>query len=183
MSCYSETEFRYRNEKGIRGIEIPYGDGRMVMNILIPEDTKQNTIDELYKELTPEEIGAYLSKMDTVEKTEIGRLQLPKFEMEYGLEVLNDALQVLGMEKAFQEGSADFEQIGNNLFVSTVSHKAKIKVEEWGTEASAATGIEMETTGAMLEEPINFIVNVPFIFFIRDTKTGTILFMGEMNQL
>jgi len=183
MMVMNDTEFRYYSKNGIQGIEIPYGDERMVMNILIPEDTNSKTIDELYNELTVEEIESLLAQMDTLEKTEIGTLELPKFEMDYGIKVLNETLQELGMNKAFQAGEADFEQIGKDLFVSAVTHKAKIRVEEWGTEASAATGIEMETTSAMPEEKINFIVNVPFIFFIRDTQTDTILFMGEMNQL
>jgi serine protease inhibitor len=97
---------------------------------------------------------------------------------------MNDSLKELGMKKAFESGSADFGQISEeDLFISAVTHKAKIQVEEWGTKASAATGIEMETTSALLEEPLRFIVNVPFLFFIRDTQSDTILFMGEINQL
>lgn len=183
MMFMEDTEFRYLSENGIKGIEIPYGDGRIVMNILIPEETESKTIDELYNELTIEEKESLLIKIDTLGKTEIGTLELPKFEMEYGIKILNEALKELGMVKAFQAGEADFKQIGEDLFVSAVSHKAKIRVEEWGTEASAATGIEMETTSAMPEEKINFIVNVPFVFFIRDTKTEAILFIGEMNQV
>jgi serpin B len=179
MGMYGK-EYRYLSENGIRGIEIPYGDGRLVMNILIPEDPENIFIDELYDGLSAEEIEAFLEKLDTAGKTEISRLELPKFEIEYGLKNLNDALKDLGMKKAFEVGGADFKQIGESLYVSAVVHKAKIKVEEWGTEASAATGIEVNTEAALLD-PNNFIVDVPFIYFIRDTQTDTILFMGEMQ--
>ena len=73
--------------------------------------------------------------------------------------------------------------IQDNIFISTISHKAKIEVEEWGTKAAAATGIEVNTTSAQLDPPINFIVDVPFVFTIRDKVTGTILFIGEMNNM
>jgi serpin B len=180
MSMY-ETDYRYLSEKGIRGIEIPYGDGRLVMNIILPEDQENQSIDEVYDALPAGEMEAFLKKLDTVGKSEIGWLELPKFELEYGLKNLNEALKNLGMEKAFLEGGADFELIGKDLYVSAVVHKAKIKVEEWGTEASAATGIEVKCTAAE-PEPLNFIVDVPFICFIRDTQTDTILFMGEIRN-
>jgi serpin B len=183
MMFLFNTQYRYLSENGIQCIELPYGDGRIVMNVLIPEESGSKTIDELYRSLSEEEIMAILEKTDSLGKTEIRKLELPKFEMEYGLTVLNDALKELGMKKAFEPGKADFEQIGKNLYVGTVSHKAKIKVEEWGTEAAAATGIEVECTSAVQEDYIDFIVNKPFIFFIRDTKTDTILFMGEINDL
>jgi serpin B len=101
--------------------------------------------------------------------------------MEYGLVSLNEALQNLGMKSAFGP-EADFSMIGDNLGINEVAHKAKIQVEEWGTKAAAATGIEVYTTAIRVSEPINFIVEKPFIFFIRDKKSGSILFMGEMDQ-
>lgn len=183
MMYMNKSGFRYLNENGIKGIELPYGDGRIVMNVLIPEEHKSETIDELFDAFSEQELTDYLDKLDTTEKIEIGTLQLPKFELEYGFKVINDVLKELGMEEAFQGGNADFELIGKDLFVSAVSHKAKIRVEEWGTEAAAATGVEVNCTSAMPVETIDFIVNRPFIFLIRDTQTDTILFVGQINQL
>jgi serpin B len=183
MMYMSETEYRYYSDKGMRGVEIPYGEGRLVMDVLIPEDTQNTTIGEVYGALTEEEINQFLEQLDLSKTTELGTLAIPKFEMEYGMVNLNSALQELGMKHAFDEYLADFGLIGKELFVSQVVHKAKIQVEEWGSKAAAATGIEMETTSALLEEPLRFIVDVPFIFFIRDKQTDAILFMGEMNQI
>ncbi len=181
MMVKHAADYRYLSRNGIRGIEIPYGDGRMVMNILLPEDPENKTIDELYGTLTEEELEAFLEELDATEKTEINQLKLPKFEMEYGLKNLNDALKHLGMKKAFDAENEDFSKIGEDLYVSAVAHKAKIEVEEWGTKASAATGIEMKTT-AMPLDPVDFIADVPFIYFIRDTQTNTILFIGETQD-
>jgi serpin B len=94
---------------------------------------------------------------------------------------ISDALKALGINKAFDKYAADFDMVNLDLFVSDVLHKAKIKVDESGTEAAAATGIIMETCEAY-EEPqeiYTFIADNPFIYVIRDVDTGTILFMGS----
>ena len=183
MMFMNKEEYRYYSENGMRAIEIPYGNGSVVMNVLIPEDTENSSISEVYDALSTSVVNQFLEKLDAAYIQELGTLALPKFEMEYGTKSLNGALQELGMKDAFIEGEADFALIGDDLFVSQVSHKAKIQVEEWGTKAAAATGIEYGTTSALPEEPLQFIVNVPFIFFIRDKQTDSILFMGEMNQM
>ena len=180
MHLYGE-KFRYYSEGGVQGIELPYGSGTIVMDILIPED-KQQSIQELYEGLTSKEKDDFFGKLDKAVVKEIGTLGVPKFELEYSVEELNDILIGMGMKEAFSRQDADFELIGKKLYVSRVTHKAMIRVEEWGTEASAATGIEVETTAALAEPPLNFIVDVPFLFFIRDTATDTILFMGSMIQ-
>lgn len=183
MMHHFNKYFRYYNEHGIQVIEVPYGDGRIVMNILIPEDKQQQSILKLYDGLSREELEDYFDKLDSTDKIKIGILGVPKFELEYGLAELNGALSGMGMEEAFIPDEADFELIGEDLYVGRVVHKAMIKVEEWGTKAVAATGIDMQAGSVEPEEPpVNFIADVPFLFFIRDTATDTILFMGSMQQ-
>lgn len=180
MHMYGER-YRYYTGSGLRGIEIPYGNESIVMDVFIPEKAGEN-IGEVYNSLSADDIAGFLKQLDASAKTKINTLALPKFELEYGLVSLNDVLQDLGMEAAFGD-AADFSLIGDNLFVDEVAHKAKIQVEEWGTKASAATGITVDTTSAEILEPVNFIVEVPFIFLIRDKQSGSILFMGEMDQM
>jgi serpin B len=183
MMYMFDQEYRYYNANGLRGIEIPYGNETLVMNLLIPEDAANTTINQVYTKLSAIEVDQYLQQLDEVAKTEIGTLAVPKFEMEYGTVSLNEALKELGMKQAFEEGNANYGLIGDDLFVSMVGHKAKIRVEEWGTKAAAATSVEINTTAAQVEEPLRFIVDVPFIFFIRDKQSDTILFIGEMNNM
>lgn len=183
MMFMHDEKYRYYNEKGLRGIEIPYGEERIVMNVIIPEDTQNATIGEIYHVLKAEDIKDFLSQLDKAPKIELGTLALPKFEMEYRAQDLNTALQELGMIDAFNDSNADFGFIGDNLFVSNVSHMAKIQVEEWGTKAAAATGIEMTTTAMPLDSSMDFIVDVPFLYIIRDRDTGAILFIGMMNNI
>jgi serpin B len=113
-------------------------------------------------------------------------LEFPKFEMETRYE-LTGPLGELGLRSAFDRESADFGGISDDpqgLFVSDVVHKARIRVDEQGTEAAAATmlgvlaaGVEMEE-----EEPLPFVVDRPFIFCIRDLETYAILFLGRVTD-
>jgi len=66
------------------------------------------------------------------------------------------------------------------LFIGDVHHKATVIVDEEGTEAAAATGVGMETGAGPPEPPIVMRVDHPFIFLIRDTRTGTVLFVGRI---
>lgn len=181
MMNMSEESFRYFSSNGMRGVEIPYGKESLVMDVLIPEDTS-NSISQVYNALTEEEISEFLLQLDQTEKVELARLALPKFEMEYRTKDLLENLKALGMKDAFDEEKANFDLISEDLFISEISHMAKIQVEEWGTKAAAATAVMVEDN-ALIVNPLEFIVDVPFIFFIRDKDTGAILFMGEINQL
>jgi serpin B len=72
----------------------------------------------------------------------------------------------------------------NDLFIGAVIHKAYIRVDEEGTEAAAATGVHMTLSAEMAPEtPIPvFRVDHPFLFLIRDNRTGSILFLGRMTN-
>ena len=84
----------------------------------------------------------------------------------------------MGMINAF--GSADFSGMTGNreLFITDIFHKAFVAVDEKGTEASAATAVLMGMGGSSAE--IALTIDRPFIYLIRDTETGTILFMGRV---
>lgn len=182
MMHMSGEQYRYLASKGIRGVEIPYGSENLVMNVLIAEEPDNKVIGDLLAEKSSDELNQFLLELDNSSKIKLGTLALPKFEMEYGTVDVTNTLKELGMEEAFTD-NANFSLIGDNIFISTISHKAKIEVEEWGTKAAAATGLEVNTESMPLDPPINFIVDVPFVFTIRDKVTGTILFIGEMNDL
>jgi serpin B len=66
------------------------------------------------------------------------------------------------------------------LFISDVFHKAFVKVDENGTEAAAATAVVVGLTAFNPVEPIEVKVDRPFLFLIRDIKTGSILFLGRV---
>ena len=118
------------------------------------------------------------------------RLTMPKFEMESEFS-LTDTLSTMGMPDAFDDASANFSGMDGRicrargdicLLISDVLHKAFISVDEAGTEAAAATAVIIAETKAVVvePEPIELIVDRPFLFIIRHQTTGTILFLGRV---
>ena len=108
-------------------------------------------------------------------------LNFPKFEFETEISLAN-ILAEMGMPSAFSD-AADFSGMTGtrDLFISDVFHKAFVSVDEEGTEAAAATAVEMSVTSAP-ENPIQLVVDHPFVFLIRDTQTNSILFMGRVVE-
>ena len=106
-------------------------------------------------------------------------LTMPKFQFESEFS-LGKTLAALGMPLAFTD-DADFSGMTGrrDLYISEVVHKAFVAVDEAGTEAAAATAVIMKAT-AMPAEPVQVTIDRPFIFIIRDIKTGTVLFVGRV---
>ena len=66
------------------------------------------------------------------------------------------------------------------LFVSDVVHKGVVLVDETGTEAAAATAVMVSPASAIMEEVVVLKVDHPFLFFVRNRKTGEVLFTGRV---
>jgi serpin B len=116
---------------------------------------------------------------------------LPKFEINPATSLsLGDTLQALGMPLAFDRAKADFTGIANppnpadRLFIAKVFHKAFVKLDEKGTEAAAATAVVMARAGgaAPSKPPAEFKADHPFLFVLRQVKSGAILFMGRVSD-
>ena len=106
-------------------------------------------------------------------------MTLPKFKMTSEF-MLKDVLSEMGMPMAFDAAKADFSGMttASKLFISDVVHKAFVDVNEEGTEAAAATAVVMEYMSLPL--PATFRADHPFVFLIRDNRTGSILFLGAL---
>ncbi len=112
------------------------------------------------------------------------RLSIPKFHLENRFE-LNGMMKSLGLNLPFTH-SADFSQINDqsDLYISSSVHATFLSLDEQGTEAAAATAVSIGLTAIRQTEPeMEFTVNRPFIFFIVEEKTETILFMGKIVKL
>ncbi len=115
---------------------------------------------------------------------------MPKFGFETPVLNLGQILGAMGMPDAFSKRDADFSAVarlqpGEAIYLSKVLHKAFIDVAEEGTEAAAAVvvveEVEIEIEVAPTEPPpIIMKIDRPFMFLIRDVKTGTILFVGRV---
>lgn len=184
MMQSGDLDLHYYEMDGMRGIELPYEDSTIAMQIILPEEGSTQTIHEVFDALTTEEQLEFLNAVSESERKHITYLGLPKFSIEYEIDQFVTILKTLGMVDSFDETLADFGKINDLLYVSDVMHKARIEVDEEGSKAAAATLIATTETGAIIaSENIEFLIDQPFIYVIRDTSTGTILFLGYMNQL
>ena len=170
---YQESKFKILEEKDFQAVSLPYKDDYLSMVILLP-----NTVDGLAvleKQLTTQRLKEWLAALDEqpVEKVD---LYLPKFELETKYDLVPQ-FKKMGMKDAFTD-SADFSGMGGELSISQIKHKAFVEVNEEGTEAAAATAVEMQTK-SIRDYPV-FRADHPFLFIIRDNQSGTILFMGRM---
>lgn len=168
MSRRWDTKYAQNSEYEI--LEIPYQGQPMSMVILVPKEGLFATVEQ---SLTGESVAQVL---DTLAARDVA-LYLPKFQSEKGL-TLNQVLKDMGMVDLFTPYQADLSGIDGTqlLFLAHLIHKSFIAVDELGTEAAAATGGIIE----LVSMPITVRVDRPFIYLIRDSETGTILFMGRV---
>ena len=96
--------------------------------------------------------------------------------------LLKESLMSLGMKNMFYN-VADFSGMDGtrNLYVGFVKQKVAVEVNEEGSEAAAATGMGMALKSG-LRPSQEFIVDHPFIFYIRDKLTGMLLFQGRVKD-
>jgi len=168
-----QTEsYAYVQGEGYQAVELPYDGGQISMTVLLPESGNFETFES---SLDAEQVDAIL-KASAQKRV---ALTMPKFEFESSF-MLKEALSAMGMPVAFG-GGADFSGMtgGRELLIDAVIHKAFVSTDEAGTEAAAATAVVMEKLG-IPEEPIEFTVDRPFIFLIRDIETGAVLFVGRV---
>jgi serine protease inhibitor len=172
MMLQPEVGIPYLNHPDFQAVDLPYGDSLYSMMLFLPKEGM--TVDDIVGQMTQAVLEEWIAEMQstTVE------LLLPRFRMEYK-QALNDFLIALGMPTAFSP-SADFTGIADVLLrISRVVHQSFIEVDEKGTEAAAATIVEIEFTSAIPSYPsLNF--NKPFIFLIKERVGNNVLFIGKM---
>ncbi len=158
-------------------VDISYGDSLFSMTVILPNN--KNNINKFAETITNDTWDEWLSQLTTHELD----LYLPKFKLEWD-DSLNQVLKDFGMGIAFDKNRADFTRINSQipLWISRVLHKTFIEVTEEGTEAAAATVVEMEFKSAGPAIPV-IRIDHPFIFAIREQHSGTILFMGKVLSL
>ena len=166
--------FGYAETPSAQILEMRYAGTGIAFDVLLP--TTLTGLPNLEKSLTPGNLAGWLGHLTTRNV----QVSLPKFRAESQFS-LRRALSTMGMPTSFT-GEADFSGIDpkRGLEISEVVHKAFVDVSEQGTEAAAATGIAMQTTAMrMPEQAVVFRADHPFLFLIRDTRTGVVLFIGR----
>ena len=168
--------FAYMEDQQVQALQMPYSGGDWAMLLILPK-----TVDGL---------GAVEAKLGPVDLTRIigaltdqsVRVSLPKFGLSQNFS-LSTVLKGMGMTRAFDPRQADFSGMDGerDLCLSDVLHKAYVAVDEQGTEAAAATGSVMVAT-VMIRPQRVFNADHPFMFFLRDLRSGVVLFAGRLSQ-
>jgi serine protease inhibitor len=169
---FQESTVRWSETEELALLALPYSGDRLEMVIALP--AAHDGLPALEAALSP----ATLAEWDQAMRPAKVKVWLPRFELNADFE-LSKALGDLGMPTAFG-GGADFSGMTTDtgLFISAVVHQAFVDVNEQGTEAAAATAVVM--TRSAKPRVTAFRADHPFLFMIRDTQTGSVLFMGRM---
>jgi serpin B len=161
----------YAVGKDYRAVELAYS-GNFAMTVIVPTNMASflRTLD-----------AAKFNAVTTAERPYEVDLTLPRFSIDSRFE-LADALSAMGMPTAFGD-RADLSGITKEqrLYIDRVAHEANIDVVEDGTTAAAVTVAIGSTTGGgdpPVFPHVQFHVDHPFLYFIREYRSGAILFMG-----
>ena len=173
---HRQASLDYARGDGWRAVELPYRGGRLVMDVIVPD---QGGFARFQDGLQAGRLGEVLASLKSREV----RLALPKFTFDSDLD-LGGTLQGLGMRTAFSR-EADFSGIteDQDLYVDRVVQKAHVEVDERGTTAAAATGMTMRLVSMVAPTaPVELRVDRPFLFAVRDRTTGALLFLGRVTN-
>jgi len=166
---HQSSDMAYFENDHFQAVNLPY-ESSFVATIILPRSSSVKTrtvIDILKKDSL---------NFDSTQKVE---LHLPRFKIEYDT-ALPEVLKRMGLRRAFTS-DAEFGKISDEkIFVSNVLHKTFLEVNEEGTEAAAATVVELARSVSPNVKPKVFVVKVdhPFFLLIREAKSDLVLFSG-----
>ena len=177
---YQSNNYSYRLGEGYQAVELPYTSG-FSMLVVMPDE---GTFAAFEESLTGERLQAITTSLGggTV------YLKMPRFKLEYDFSA-KEGLKALGLNEAFDRKQADFRPIAERLFglpieelwIEDAVQKAFVEVNEEGSEAAAVTafvGGGIPTSSP--PPPVEITIDRPFIFLLRHSQTGAVLFMGRV---
>lgn len=176
---WDESYHKYYENKEVKLLELPYQGKNYSMVFVLPNNNKG--LIQLEKSLSYKKIEEWMDKMKGNEV----KVKIPKFRINQQIGLV-ETLEAMGMKEAFNQINADFSDMTKKkelLYISKIIQQVFIQVDEKGTEAAAATAVVM-TEGMVEEEekPKEFYADHPFIYFIKENNTNTILFLGRMSR-
>jgi serpin B len=171
----------YAEIDGVKLAERSYANREFAAVFVLPDSPGELAAVE--KKLDAKRFATWTSALSRQQVS----MTLPRFQIEPKEPVeLSKSLKALGMLSAFDPNTADFTAMANpanpadRLFVEKVFHKTFVAMDEAGTEAAAATAVTMGRTGGALTGVKEFRADRPFLFFIRNVKTGLVMFAGRV---
>ncbi|WP_158860551.1 serpin family protein [Lunatibacter salilacus] len=177
MQLEKAAAFRYYSDGELQYIEIPYSTGQYNMGILTGFDHNLDARLESFSFENLENWRATASEANFI-------LKMPKFKMKHKMKNMKDDLKEMGLVSPFEYHPENFTRLFSNptdaLKISRVIHDAFIEVDEKGTEAAAATIVEILETTSIPSTPTVITLDKPFVFFIQENHSGALLFMGKL---
>ncbi len=174
----SKGTFAHAKVPGAQVLELRYAAKEPSMSMVIVLPDENEGLGRLEQTITYERLSRWLTQLRRVTVD----VQLPRFEAGTHAE-LGLALQSLGMRRAFGRG-ADFRAMseGSDLMIDEVHHGTFVKVDEEGTEAAAATAVVMRAAATRPDQNVEFTVDHPFLFLVRELRSGALLFLGRVTD-
>ena len=182
VTMHQADLFDFAATDGVKLLEMPYVGGAMAMTLVLPDQV--DGLDSVEARLSLTTLDAWIGVLATCRVD----IALPKFEIDPADSLaLEDTLEALGMPFAFDPKKADFTGIATpSLYIDKVFQKTFVKLDEKGTEAVAATAVRAGKKRSARAEPpppkVEFRADHPFLFFLRDVRSGMILFMGRVTD-
>ncbi|MDR0372366.1 MAG: serpin family protein [Nitrososphaerota archaeon] len=175
------TEGVFLNDRDATGFMKYYAGRKYAFVAMLPNEG--TSVNDYISTLTGQKLVNLLNNKQQIAVN----AAVPKFESAYSID-LNNILSDRGMSAAFDPYAADFSRlgsspVGNNIYISKVTHKAIISVDEKGTKAGAITAIEGSITSAPLEPPKTVYLDRPFVYMIIDCETNIPVFIGTVLDL
>lgn len=184
---HQNVYMNYLRNDQYAAVSIPYGNGQWMMTVMLPEDGK--TTDDVISSLAASGWSTDFLKNPLREARRYAvDLKLPRFETAFDTDDAGGLIELLmgmGIRRAFDGNSAEIPNMCENgdLYISMMKQKAKIKVNEEGSEAAAVTiaGVNFSSAVADTQEPpkATFHANRPFVYVIHEQSSGVILFVGK----
>jgi serpin B len=183
-SMRAERRFAFAENGQAKALSLAYKGGALSMLFVLPE--ARDGLPALEESLTASGLESLVGSL----RQQKAFVLLPRFRVEPGAALnLVPPLRSLGLDSALDRGRADFTGMADppdpdqRVFIGGAFHKAFVRVDEEGTEATAATALAMEVTSARPRVPprrAEFIADHPFLFFIRHEASGLVLFQGRI---
>ena len=175
-SMHASREAEILDASECAALRLPYRFNTIEMLVILPSPS--NTLADVEAKLS----GPWLDRLAASPWRGEATILMPKFAFD-SAHNLKPILEPMGMGAAFDQARADFSGIAPKLFVGAAMQKVNITVDENGTEAAAATDGVLRCTSLFpgnRPPPRPFVANRPFLFIIRETRTGLILFLGRV---
>jgi serpin B len=174
---YSEVEGQYR------AVRLPYKSSTGLAAVFVlPDKNKYKSVFDAAAEITG---ATVLDRTNWASLFDLKTLSVsvPRFKVSVSQLSMTKTLQSMGVTTAFSDKAADFSRISEDpLFVTSVLQSAVVQVDETGTEAAAVTSLVMTTTSFRPDSTPPLVFDRPFMFFLVDGTTQTVLFQGAVTD-